>query len=119
MHADIPSVKANSSHDPKTQLSEYEMISQIRLVLSLNFGLCRSLFNPPSPLSTLLLAGHETTSNAMNFMLWELAKHKHVQARLRGEIESVRAANGGSPLTADDLEHMPYLQAVVKVRRDR
>lgn len=52
----------------------------------------------------------------MSFMLWELAKHKHVQVRLRGEIEATRAANGGSPLTAVDIEHMPYLQAVVKVR---
>jgi len=53
----------------------------------------------------------------MSFMLWELAKHKHVQVRLRGEIEATRVANGGSPLTAVDIEHMPYLQAVVKVRK--
>ena len=50
-------------------------------------------------------------------MLWELAKHQDVQARLRREIGSVRAAKGGAPLTADDLDHMPYLQAVVKVQR--
>ena len=48
-------------------------------------------------------------------MLWELAKHQDVQARLRREIGSVRAANGGAPLTAEDLDHMPYLHAVVKV----
>jgi cytochrome P450 len=54
----------------------------------------------------------------MSFMLWELAKHKHVQVRLRNEVESFRVANDGSPLTAEDLEHMPYLQAVVKVQRD-
>ncbi|KAF9646191.1 cytochrome P450 [Thelephora ganbajun] len=94
-HRDIMTllVKANNSQDPKTRLSEYEMISQIR---------------------TLLLAGHETTSNAMSFMLWELAKHQDVQARLRREIESARAANGGAPLAADDLDRMPYLHAVVK-----
>ena len=50
-------------------------------------------------------------------MLWELAKHRDVQTRLRQEIESTRAAGGGAPLTADNLERMPYLQAVVKVRR--
>ena len=42
---DIPSVKANSSHDPKSQLSEYEMVSQIRLALSLNLGQCRPSFD--------------------------------------------------------------------------
>lgn len=57
-------------------------------------------------------------SNSMSFMLWELAKHQDVQARLRREIASVRAANGGAPLAAEDLENMPYLQAVVKVYKD-
>jgi len=86
-------VKANGSHDPRTRLSEYEMISQIR---------------------TILLAGHETTSNSMSFMLWELAKHQDVQACLRREIESARAANDGALFAADDFDGMPYLQAVVK-----
>ena len=36
--ADILSVKANNSQDPKTRLSEYEMISQIRSVFPLNLG---------------------------------------------------------------------------------
>lgn len=53
----------------------------------------------------------------MSFMFWELAKHQDVQARLRREIKSAKVANGGAPLAADDLDDMPYLQAVVKVRR--
>lgn len=55
----------------------------------------------------------------MNFLLWELAKHQEVQARLRREIKSARATNNGSPLTVHDLDNMPYLHAVVKVRRNR
>lgn len=55
----------------------------------------------------------------MSFMLWELAKHQEVQMRLRREIESVRMANKGSSLTPHDLDNMPYLQAVVKVREGR
>jgi len=93
------------------RLSEYEMISQIRSeFLRISAGPI-----PDSECSTLLLAGHETTSNATSFMLWELAKHQDVQARLRREIGSVRAVNGGASLTAEDLDRMPYLQAVVKV----
>jgi len=88
------------------------MISQIR---SEEFLRTSAGHIPDPEFSTLLLAGHETTSNATSFMLWELAKHQDVQARLRREIGSVRAANGGAPLTAEDLDRMPYLQAVVKV----
>jgi hypothetical protein len=54
----------------------------------------------------------------MSFMLWELAKHQEVQAHLRRVIKSARAANNGGPLTAHDLENIPYLNAVVKVRRN-
>lgn len=55
----------------------------------------------------------------MSFLLWELAKHPKIQGRLREEIRSARAAHNDSPLTAVDLEGMPYLQAIVKVRRNR
>ena len=112
VNADVLPVKANTSQDPKTRLSEYEMVSQIR---SEEFLRTSAGPIPDSEYSTLLLAGHETTSNATSFMLWELAKHQDVQARLRREIGSVRAANGSTPLTAEDLDRMPYLQAVVKV----
>lgn len=54
----------------------------------------------------------------MSFMLWELAKHQDVQARVRREVESAKAKNGGTLLSTEDFDNMPYLQAVVKVRRD-
>lgn len=41
---EITSVKANSSHDPRTRLSEYEMISQIRSAVHLNLDEFRPLF---------------------------------------------------------------------------
>ena len=109
-------MKANNSQDPKARLSEYEMVSQIR---SEDFLQTSPSSAPNLALSTLLLAGHETTSNAMSFMLWEVAKHQDVQARLRREIKSIRVGNGGAPLTVEDLDHMPYLQAVVKVQRSQ
>ncbi|KAF8259494.1 cytochrome P450, partial [Lactarius quietus] len=47
-------LRANSSSDPKGKMSHDEIVDQI---------------------STLLLAGHDTTSNTLTWFLWEVAKH--------------------------------------------
>ena len=58
----------------------------------------------------------------LTFGLWELAKHRDCQEKLRAEIndtlEKVRA-RGDADFTASDFENMPYLVAFMKVRRDR
>lgn len=70
-------------------------------------------------ISTILLAGHETSATTLCWVLLELARHPDVQARLRKEIRETEAAihaRGGSDFTASDLDSMPYLNAVLKVR---
>lgn len=65
------------------------------------------------------MAGHETSATTLCWVLLELARHPEVQQRLRDEIrETERAvrARGGSDFTANDLDNMQYLQAVIKVR---
>ncbi|PCH41671.1 cytochrome P450 [Wolfiporia cocos MD-104 SS10] len=89
-------VKANNSENPKTRLTDEEMVAQV---------------------ATFLLAGHETSANALTWLLWELAKNPICQHRLREEIAAVRAdihARGGSDFTAADLESMLYLNATIK-----
>ncbi|GJE88903.1 cytochrome P450 [Phanerochaete sordida] len=89
-------VRANMSENPKTQLSDEEMRSQM---------------------SAMTLAGHETTANTLTWMLWELAKYPDVQDQLRAEIAQKRqdiVANGAYDFALDDFEAMPLLQAVVK-----
>ena len=65
-----------------------------------------------------MLAGHETTSNTIGWILYELSRQPEVQKKLRQEIrnmkESVRA-RGQTEVTIRDLDTMPYLLAVVKV----
>ena len=83
-----------------------------------------------------MLAGHETTAKAvgilssvhsldvglttlqLTFTLWEMAKHRKCQEKLRAEInetlEKIKA-RGDADFTANDLENMPYLVAVTKV----
>lgn len=59
---------------------------------------------------TVLLAGHETTANALSFILWQLAKDEAVQEQLAAEAK--RVLNGRLP-TADDYAQLPFAEQVV------
>ncbi|KAL0575664.1 hypothetical protein V5O48_006321 [Marasmius crinis-equi] len=91
-------VRANLSGNEKARLSEDELLSQMHIIF---------------------LAGHETTATSLTWTLFELSKHPEVQSRLREEIREKerqiafegRVQDG---LTADDLDALPYLNAVVK-----
>lgn len=60
---------------------------------------------------TLMLAGHETSSTALQWTLYALAQYPEVEARLIDELERVLA---GRPATAADLSQLPYLKQVVQ-----
>ena len=93
------SVKANASEDPKTRLDDNEIIAEM---------------------FTLTLAGHETTSSALTFLLYELSKHQEYQARMREEIRGVRAritARGGNEFTIEDLDSLTLTMNAIKVSR--
>lgn len=68
--------------------------------------------------STILLAGHETSATSLCWVLLELARNPDVQRKLRQEIRTTEQAihaRGDDDFTANDLETMPYLTAVIKV----
>jgi cytochrome P450 len=60
---------------------------------------------------TLLAAGHETTANALSWTLHLLAQHPDCRAKLMAELRDV--LEGRLP-TVGDLDHLPYLDQVVK-----
>jgi cytochrome P450 len=60
---------------------------------------------------TLLLAGHETTANALTWTWYELGRNPYVLGKLEDELRSVV---GDRPVTADDLPAMPYHLAVLE-----
>ena len=60
---------------------------------------------------TLLLAGHETTANALTWTWYELGRNPEVLARLEDEV---RGAVGDRPITTEDLPRMPYSLAVLE-----
>ena len=62
-------------------------------------------------LMTLFLAGHETTSHALTWCWYLLAKNPEVEAKLHEELDRVLA--GRAP-TYEDLASLPYTEQVIK-----
>lgn len=61
-------------------------------------------------ISMFIMAGSETTSQTLGYAIWELAKHKKVQEKLREEIASIPLE-----LTYENVQsNMPYLDAVTR-----
>lgn len=60
---------------------------------------------------TLLLAGHETTANALSWAWYLLATHPDAERRLATELAAVL---GGRTPTTDDLPRLPYTRMVVE-----
>jgi cytochrome P450 len=59
---------------------------------------------------TLLLAGHETTSNALGWTFHLLSENPDAEARLHAEVDRVLA---GRPATVDDLTALEYTERVL------
>ncbi|ETW76268.1 hypothetical protein HETIRDRAFT_461179 [Heterobasidion irregulare TC 32-1] len=89
-------IRANASENPKTRLSRPEVLDQI---------------------STLILAGTDTTALTASWVLWELAKDPAFQDQVREEIKAARAqvtARGDADFTIADLDSLTLLQAALK-----
>jgi cytochrome P450 len=60
---------------------------------------------------TLLLAGHETTANALNWTFYLLSQHSEVEAKLHEEVDRVL---GQRSAVLADLEALSYTRAVIE-----
>ena len=60
---------------------------------------------------TLLLAGHETTANALIWTFFLLAQHPHIEAKLLEEYQQVLS---GCPPQVEDLSQLPLTRMVVE-----
>jgi cytochrome P450 len=59
---------------------------------------------------TILLAGHETTANALAWTWYLLAQYPEVEARMHAEVREVL---GGRPPTVADVPQLPYTRRVL------
>ncbi len=60
---------------------------------------------------TLMLAGHETTANALSWTWYLLSQHPDVAEKLHHELDSVM---GDRPPTVADLSSLPYNRQVIE-----
>ena len=60
---------------------------------------------------TLLLAGHETTANALNWTFYLLSKNPAVARRLEQEVDEL---TGGQPPTMEQTRELVYTNQVIK-----
>ncbi|XP_057670734.1 probable cytochrome P450 6a20 isoform X2 [Diorhabda carinulata] len=58
------------------------------------------------------VAGFDTSSSALNFSMYELARNQDIQDKLRNEIQDTLKKSDGE-LTYDTLNQMSYLQQVI------
>ncbi len=61
-------------------------------------------------LVTMLLAGHETTANALGWTWYLLARHPAIEARLAAEVRT--ATGDRAHVTVDDLPRLPFVAQV-------
>src|SRR4030095_4151384 len=61
--------------------------------------------------TTLFIAGHETTALTLTWAFILLSQHPEVEAKLQAELAS--SVEGPSP-AADALPRLPYTEAIVK-----
>lgn len=89
-------IRANLSEDPSVKISNNEIESQ---------------------LTTLMLAGHDTTASSVMWGLYELSLNQDIQRRIRKEISDLRlriSERGNDKLSVADLESMKYFSAFIK-----
>jgi enediyne biosynthesis protein E7 len=60
---------------------------------------------------TFLLAGHETTANALTWTFYLLSQHPEVERQLRDEVNGVL---GGRPPTIEDLPRLSFTRMVIQ-----
>ena len=65
------------------------------------------------PFSTFILAGADTTSNALTAMMCTLAQRHDIQEKLRSEILDAQS-RFGEDIPHDDLVALPYMDAFVR-----
>ncbi|EDW10178.1 probable cytochrome P450 4d14 [Drosophila mojavensis] len=63
---------------------------------------------------TFMFEGHDTTTSAISYTLYLLARHPEVQARAFQEIVDVIGTDKAKPTTMRDLGELKYLECVIK-----
>ncbi|GIY17762.1 cytochrome P450 4V2 [Caerostris extrusa] len=63
---------------------------------------------------TFIMAGHETTEAAVQWVLYLIGLYPEVQEKIHQELDSVLGADSKGPLSVGDLNALKYLDCVLK-----
>ncbi|EDV45580.1 uncharacterized protein Dere_GG12913 [Drosophila erecta] len=63
---------------------------------------------------TFMFEGHDTTTSAISFCLYEISRHPEVQQRLVQEIRDVLGEDRKRPVSLRDLGELKYMENVIK-----
>lgn len=76
----------------------------------------RSLSNTDiqEEVDNFMFAGHDTTTSAIEFLLYNLAKHPLVQQKVYDEVVEVLGPDSSEPITLSKLNDLNYLDLVIK-----
>ncbi|KAK0449920.1 cytochrome P450 [Armillaria borealis] len=86
--------RANADEEQKKCLSDDEVLAQV---------------------VSLTLAGYETTSSILSWLLYELCNHPEQQKRIQQEIAEIRTrVRAEDELSSADYDGMPFMNAVIK-----
>ncbi|KIY62969.1 cytochrome P450 [Cylindrobasidium torrendii FP15055 ss-10] len=100
--------------DPKERTGKDVVSSIASSYHSTDPGLKLSLDEVLAQMTTFVLAGQETTSSTMGFLLYELATHPADQERARAEVQELYGRKGNTTLDAKDFESLSFVTAVAK-----
>lgn len=92
-------------YEKNPTLSEHEGVLEKLLKIDKSVALVMAV--------DMLGAGVDTTSAAVSFVLYQLAKNPEKQETLRKEVLEILPTKD-SKLNSSSLDHIPYLRAVIK-----
>jgi cytochrome P450 len=110
---DLISTRRNESGDMETKR---DLLSLLAAAVDSTTGEPMSDHQIRDEAMTLVLAGHDTTANALSWTFYLLAQYPEVEARLLAEIQAaIPIIDDKVQLpTVADLYKMPYLEMVLK-----
>lgn len=94
---------------PPEEGAKLDLLSTLMLAKDEETGEAMSDSQLRDEVMTLLIAGHETTANALSWVWILLDRHPEEQERLRAELNEV---TGGRPPNIDDLPQLKRLRMV-------
>jgi cytochrome P450 len=119
---------ARFSHEAREALESETIRVNKRMRRAINIGEAENSFNvlrklmhqtPPlekkvirDEVMTLLLAGHETTSNSLTWTLYYLCEHPEWQVKLQDELKTL--GKTASQLTLEDLSELKTFKSVIQ-----